>query len=678
MSLKRSRGDGTSSYSETQKAPLSGQGLAARRGRTESYALDVPGTQLGPIVSLNLNEESKASADQQQFANAPTTSSERNELIGFSDTPTQTVPWDDYINDLPSSKSLLDALPSPFGLQNLTGVTGRDGDMMHRSPKRRRTNDLGTDAQFVMDSPESQMIPTRNRQDRVHSPSSDDLFNRSCATPSPARRQGNGNEKSLSPGSGRSIDQDQISLAEALQQVNELKRRIADLQHQQKQQEARFEKSERQSVHPQGTHPRTILPQQEQQYQQALQTIQEQQALQQHRAILQQLSSRQLGASDQLGQSPDSQQPLGGYRGRQFLQNIAQQQQQLVSGSGNAFLGDSNGSGSNYLNLLSPQLTRQLQSPGGHASPLGQLLSPLNGSQPRPSSVSPIAAALGQHSPISMNSLMQNNSPTSVLHRAAEMVSSKGQRPETTGATRHQKMPRMKWTLEEDEKVRQLVEKYGEGKWVSVAADLKTKNPKQVHARWRDYLRPGLKNDTPWTEEERARLLKLHAEYGNCWSKISDMIPGRSANAIKNRINAIRRQERAGKTDPLIERACMQSLMKPKSPNTQDQCSPSTKHVKQPKSENGQYSSKHSCRNGAFPVSSSSFPTNGGTNVYSSTSRGESPGNEEQSLTNQGNSLKQAKYPSAEITPQLQQHLQVELSMVQNALKLLAKQKARQ
>ena len=181
-------------------------------------------------------------------------------------------------------------------------------------------------------------------------------------------------------------------------------------------------------------------------------------------------------------------------------------------------------------------------------------------------------------------------------------------------ARTQKKMPRMKWTQDEDEKVRQLVEKYGEGKWVSVAGDLKTKNPKQVHARWRDYLRPGLKNDTPWTEEvrslmiarsipeavalcahcigaiqegfrtnvlgvlqERMRLLKLHAEYGNSWSKISDMIPGRSANAIKNRINAIRRQEKAGKTDPLIERACMQSLLKPKSPTAQDQCSPSTK-----------------------------------------------------------------------------------------------------
>ena len=145
---------------------------------------------------------------------------------------------------MPSSKSLLDALPSPFGLQNLTGlISGREPEVSYRSPKRRRTNDMiGGEPPLTLDSPESQLMPIRDRHsERTRSPSSDDFMNRSCATPSPARRQHqsyhpmNGshhNEKMGSQGSGKSSDPD-ISLAEALQQVSELKKRIAHLQKQQ-------------------------------------------------------------------------------------------------------------------------------------------------------------------------------------------------------------------------------------------------------------------------------------------------------------------------------------------------------------------------------------------------------------------------------------------------------------
>ena len=66
------------------------------------------------------------------------------------------------------------------------------------------------------------------------------------------------------------------------------------------------------------------------------------------------------------------------------------------------------------------------------------------------------------------------------------------------------------------------------------------KRPKQIHARWRDYLRPGIVTG-PWQGAELARLAQLHAQMGNDWSSMSDLLEGRSANAIKNRVNAARR-----------------------------------------------------------------------------------------------------------------------------------------
>eukprot|EP00958_Prasinococcus_capsulatus_P018773 scaffold2232_cov365-Prasinococcus_capsulatus_cf.AAC.3 len=100
------------------------------------------------------------------------------------------------------------------------------------------------------------------------------------------------------------------------------------------------------------------------------------------------------------------------------------------------------------------------------------------------------------------------------------------------------------WTDKEDKTVTDLVGKYGLGKWKLLARQVGTKTPKQIHARWRDYLRPGIRNDKPWTVEELRRLATLHKRVGNHWTDLAGMLPGRSANAIKNRINAARRRRR--------------------------------------------------------------------------------------------------------------------------------------
>ena len=95
------------------------------------------------------------------------------------------------------------------------------------------------------------------------------------------------------------------------------------------------------------------------------------------------------------------------------------------------------------------------------------------------------------------------------------------------------------WTSEDDELCKKLVAKYGTGKWVAVSKEM-GKRPKQIHARWRDYLRPGIVGG-PFTDDEVQLLARMHAKHGNDWSGLAKLVKGRSANALKNRVNAARR-----------------------------------------------------------------------------------------------------------------------------------------
>lgn len=110
--------------------------------------------------------------------------------------------------------------------------------------------------------------------------------------------------------------------------------------------------------------------------------------------------------------------------------------------------------------------------------------------------------------------------------------------PEVSKATQNRSRS---WGADEDELVRTLVRDHGLRKWAFIASCLRTKTQKQVYARWRDYLQPGL-TTKPWTKEEQKRLLELQAQIGNQWAELAKLMPGRSPNAIKNRFHATKRK----------------------------------------------------------------------------------------------------------------------------------------
>ncbi|CAA7054134.1 unnamed protein product [Microthlaspi erraticum] len=103
------------------------------------------------------------------------------------------------------------------------------------------------------------------------------------------------------------------------------------------------------------------------------------------------------------------------------------------------------------------------------------------------------------------------------------------------------------WTATEDGILIDYVKKHGEGNWNVVQKQTSlARCGKSCRLRYANHLRPNLKKGA-FSQEEEQLIVEMHAKVGNKWAQISDHLPGRTDNEIKNYWNTrIKRRQRAG------------------------------------------------------------------------------------------------------------------------------------
>lgn len=109
---------------------------------------------------------------------------------------------------------------------------------------------------------------------------------------------------------------------------------------------------------------------------------------------------------------------------------------------------------------------------------------------------------------------------------------------------------RTKFTAAEDQRLSELVDRYGTSKWDQVAMDLGGRTPRQCRDRYNNYLRPTI-NTAPWTKEEEAILMEKFADIGPQWAQMVPFFHNRTCVSIKNHYSKLMKYPvKADKTLP--------------------------------------------------------------------------------------------------------------------------------
>lgn len=91
-----------------------------------------------------------------------------------------------------------------------------------------------------------------------------------------------------------------------------------------------------------------------------------------------------------------------------------------------------------------------------------------------------------------------------------------------------------RFTKEEDNLLRELAKDKRNMSWKEIASHLPGRTACQCRDRFNQYLFKKVVND-PWTLEEDNIIVEKYQMYGPHWVKISEFLPGRSGNNVKNR-----------------------------------------------------------------------------------------------------------------------------------------------
>jgi hypothetical protein len=155
------------------------------------------------------------------------------------------------------------------------------------------------------------------------------------------------------------------------------------------------------------------------------------------------------------------------------------------------------------------------------------------------------------------------SSDSSVVHDMSQFMLD-----ESHDCSRHVRpaLQKSKWSAEEDDLLRQNVAAHGLGNWSLVAQSMPGRNGKQCRERWMNQLSPSLNKDN-WTPQEDLVLAQHQHIYGNVWSQIAQFLPGRSANAVKNRWSWLSRHSLSAKCPPRVIHFPLPRMPPPAAPN---------------------------------------------------------------------------------------------------------------
>lgn len=83
-----------------------------------------------------------------------------------------------------------------------------------------------------------------------------------------------------------------------------------------------------------------------------------------------------------------------------------------------------------------------------------------------------------------------------------------------------------KWTAEEDCRLQQAVQMY-KGNWKKIARCVTDRTAQQCLHRWRKSVQPGISR-TRWSDKEDERLRQAVMQVGTRWTKVQELVPGRT------------------------------------------------------------------------------------------------------------------------------------------------------
>jgi hypothetical protein len=111
---------------------------------------------------------------------------------------------------------------------------------------------------------------------------------------------------------------------------------------------------------------------------------------------------------------------------------------------------------------------------------------------------------------------------------------------------------RYSFTPDEDDRLRELVSKYGTEDWSRIASKMRKRETRQCRERWINYLAPNVVR-TAWTPEEDTLLAQKVSEIGRKWQRVAQFFAGRTDINVKNRWNHLRKHNLLGPLAPPFE-----------------------------------------------------------------------------------------------------------------------------